>query len=176
LHKTFLSGSHNYGALLESCPAFWLFKGASVELLLLMTQVASTWFMVGLIWFVQIVHYPLYDRIGLDKFVVYERDHCALTTLVVAPVMVVELLTAVLLVVARPKGVGTVETLTNLGFLLVIWGATLLIADNFHGALSSGFKIEPYRALVLSNWLRTVLWSLRGFLVMYMTYRSVSQG
>ncbi|MCK6525129.1 hypothetical protein L6R49_27300, partial [Myxococcota bacterium] len=32
--------------------------------LLLLIHAAATWFMVGLIWFVQIVHYPLFSAVG----------------------------------------------------------------------------------------------------------------
>ncbi|MBS1995001.1 MAG: hypothetical protein JSS86_01765 [Cyanobacteria bacterium SZAS LIN-2] len=144
-----------------------------MAIFLLITQVASTWFMTGLIWFVQIVHYPLYNRVGVESFVEYERQHCALTTMVVAPVMVVELLTAILLVVARPKAVGLAETLIGVALLGVIWISTLFIADNLHGALSAGFNFEPYRQLLASNWLRTACWTLRGLLVLYMCYRSM---
>ena len=36
--------------------------------LILLTQVFATLFMVGLIWFVQIVHYPLYAKVGREQF------------------------------------------------------------------------------------------------------------
>ncbi|MBU6454538.1 MAG: hypothetical protein KGS72_22405 [Cyanobacteria bacterium REEB67] len=144
-----------------------------MQVLLLITQVASTWFMVGLIWFVQVVHYPLYDRVGASGFVVYERDHCALTTLVVAPAMVVELFSAALLVVARPKAVGLTETLVGLGLALAIWLLTLFIADNYHGALSTGFSVAPYKALIFANGLRTALWTIRGLVVSYMCWKTM---
>ncbi len=146
-----------------------------MEILLLLLQASSTWFMTGLIWFVQVVHYPLYDRIGLAQFQVYERDHCALTTLVVAPMMVAELLSGVMLLIARPKAVGSAEVILGLVLLAVIWLSTLFIADSLHGALASSFQVGPYRALIAWNWLRTVAWSLRGLLVAYMCYRCMQQ-
>ncbi|MDQ5964129.1 MAG: hypothetical protein QG625_283 [Cyanobacteriota bacterium erpe_2018_sw_39hr_WHONDRS-SW48-000098_B_bin.30] len=39
---------------------------------LFVLQTAATWFMTGLIWFVQVIHYPLYARIGEAEFAVYE--------------------------------------------------------------------------------------------------------
>lgn len=127
--------------------------------------------MTGLIWFVQVVHYPLYDRVGADQFVVYERDHCALTTAVVAPAMVVELLTAAMLVLARPKAVSLWEVGLALALLLIIWLSTLFIADSLHGSLASGFNNEAYRSLVAWNWLRTLLWTVRSALVAHMCWR-----
>ena len=62
--------------------------------LILLTQVFATLFMVGLIWFVQIVHYPLYANVGREQFPEYEALHNRLTTWVVGPAMLVEMLTA----------------------------------------------------------------------------------
>jgi hypothetical protein len=36
-------------------------------------HLAATWFMVGLIWVIQIVHYPLFTSVGSDSFAEYER-------------------------------------------------------------------------------------------------------
>lgn len=144
-----------------------------LEKLVLLVQAASAWFMAGLIWFVQVVHYPLYNRVGEAGFAEYERDHCALTTQVVAPVMVVELLSAFLLLFYRPRAIGAAEPLLGLVLLLLIWGATLFIADVLHGGLSSGFTQETYRALVSWNWLRTALWTIRGFIVAHLLWRTM---
>ena len=51
---------------------------ASVCLLL---NFASTWAMVGLIWLIQIVHYPLFSRVGADQFKLYEQEHQRLSFL-----------------------------------------------------------------------------------------------
>ena len=63
---------------------------------ILLIQAAATLAMVGLIWFVQIVHYPLMAQVGRDSFAHYEASHTARTTWVVAPLMLV-------LPVARPS-------------------------------------------------------------------------
>ena len=57
----------------------------------------STLAMVGLIWFVQVVHYPLFSSVGQSPFPEYERLHQKRTTLVVAPLMLIEALTATLI-------------------------------------------------------------------------------
>ena len=65
---------------------------------LLIANLISTWYMVGLIWMVQIVHYPLFGKVGPDQFVGYQISHQSLTTLVVGPPMLVEIVTATWLV------------------------------------------------------------------------------
>ena len=50
---------------------------------ILLTNVAATLYMVGLIWCVQIVHYPLFAEVGKDGFAAYEAAHSSLITAVV---------------------------------------------------------------------------------------------
>ena len=64
----------------------------------ILLHIATTFSMVGLIWFVQIVHYPLMDRVRREGFRRYEMDHQRLTSWVVAPLMATELLSTVLLI------------------------------------------------------------------------------
>jgi hypothetical protein len=64
----------------------------------------ATLFMVGVIWLVQIVHYPLYHHIHAQSFPDYEVQHVNKITLVVAPVMFIEATTALILVVRAPAG------------------------------------------------------------------------
>ena len=41
---------------------------------------AATLFMAGVIWFVQVVHYPLLDGVGTDGSAAYQKRHSRLTT------------------------------------------------------------------------------------------------
>ncbi|MCX6613692.1 MAG: hypothetical protein NTW74_22960, partial [Acidobacteria bacterium] len=66
---------------------------------LLKINLACSLYMTGLIWFVQIVHYPLFERIGTENFALYEERHQKLTTSVVAPAMLLELVASIVLVV-----------------------------------------------------------------------------
>ncbi len=43
--------------------------------ILLAVHLAATAAMTGLIWFVQVVHYPLFDLVGRAQFVGYEAAH-----------------------------------------------------------------------------------------------------
>jgi len=52
---------------------------------LLVAHAAATLVMVGVIWFVQVVHYPLMARVSASEFAAYEREHQNRTTFVVAP-------------------------------------------------------------------------------------------
>lgn len=136
--------------------------------LFLLLQVGATLFMVGLIWFVQIVHYPLFGRVGREGFADYSVAHSRLTGLVVGPPMLVEAATAVLLVVRPPEGVPYLLPLLGLVLLAVVWLSTALLQSPQHGVLGSGFVPASHRFLVASNWVRTVCWTARGILVLLM--------
>jgi hypothetical protein len=57
----------------------------------LLAHLAATLFMVGVIWFVQVVHYPLFSRIGPEKVSLYSEAHSRLTTHVVGSPMFVSI-------------------------------------------------------------------------------------
>ena len=73
--------------------------------LVLLVNLAATLFMVGVIWFVQVVHYPLFARVGAGGFSAYSGAHSRLTGLVIGPPMLAEAATTVALVVGPPPGV-----------------------------------------------------------------------
>ena len=119
----------------------------------------ATWYMVGLIWFVQVVHYPGFSSIPREGFGDYANRHVRRTGWVVGPPMLVEVATAGLLVFYMP------HWLTFVGALLlaVVWASTALLQVPAHDRLcSDGYDEAVIQRLVKSNWLRTAAWSLRG--------------
>lgn len=135
---------------------------------ILLLQAASTLAMVGLIWFVQIVHYPLFGAVGHEQFAEYERLHQARTTWVVAPIMLVEAFTTVLLVLLRPLGVSAGAAVFGLVLLIIVWASTFFWQVPTHAKLGFGFSAAAHRSLVQSNWIRTAAWTMRGLLVCWM--------
>jgi hypothetical protein len=119
--------------------------------------------MTGLIWFVQVVHYPLFAAVGREQFAQYEQAHAALTTYVVGPVMLLELGTAILLAYLRPGAASYI----GLALLAVIWASTAFLQVPKHNALQHGFDAETHAALVKTNWIRTVCWTARSALCLW---------
>ena len=140
-------------------------------LTILLANVVSTWFMVGLIWMVQIVHYPLFDDVGPTHYVDYQQRHQANITYIVMPVMLIELATAVLLIFYPMVGVDKSLVYLGLGLVIVIWLSTAFLQVPCHDKLVKGFDQAAYRWLVDSNWVRTIGWSARGAIVTMMLVR-----
>jgi hypothetical protein len=149
----------------------------SPPLLVLLVHAAATWAMTGLIWFVQIVHYPLFARVGAMEFAGYEADHTRLTGTVVAPLMLLELGTALwLALVGRPAGVPGWMAWSGLGMVAGLWLVTFFVSVPQHAVLTRGFDINAHTLLVATNWARTILWSARGVLVMAMLAAAIAPG
>jgi hypothetical protein len=141
-----------------------------------LSHAVATLYMVGLIWFVQVVHYPLLGAVGSAEFSAYERRHKLLTTWVVAPPMLLEGTTAVLLFWLRPPGVSTWQVATGVILVTVIWLSTAFVQVPCHESLTKGFDAVAHARLVTTNWIRTVAWSLRGVLVVGMAWNVLSSG
>lgn len=133
---------------------------------LILTNTAATLIMVGIIWVMQIVHYPLFANVGAAEYPAYQLAHMARISMLVMPIMLVEALTAFMLALTPPPGTSPVIAWIGLGLIVVIWGSTLVFQDAHHGALVRGFNPQVHAALVSTNWVRTVAWSLRGVLML----------
>ena len=141
---------------------------------LFVINLIATWYMVGLIWMVQIVHYNLFDRVGVDHFQQYEVDHSRLITPIVAVPMLLELATSVGLLFAAPERFPPWAAMTGLVLIGLIWLSTAILQIPCHAQLARGFDDATYRRLVRTNWLRTVLWTGRGGLMAFYTALAVN--
>lgn len=129
---------------------------------LALIHAAATWFMTGLIWFVQVVHYPLMGHLGADEAARYAVSHQRRVSLVVGPVMLLEGLTAVALVASAPGARDRMLAGVGLALLVFIWASTAVLQMPMHGRLLAGPDTAAHRRLVRTNWVRTLLWTVRG--------------
>ena len=148
----------------------------NVTALVLLANVASTLILVGLIWFVQVVHYPQFARVGAERFTQYQLEHARRTTWVVALPMLVEVVTTAALVWKPPAPNLEIVCWAGLSMVIVIWVSTALLQVPRHQALATKFDSEAHRALVLSNWIRTAAWSMRGVLVLCLVNQTLARG
>lgn len=140
-----------------------------MDLAILILQLGSTLAMAGLIWFVQLVHYPLFSRVGPREFPAYEAEHVRRSGWLIVPLMVTELASALLLAAVRPAPIGRGAVFAGLILLLVLWGSTFLVQVPLHRRLEGGHDAAAQALLVATNWIRTAGWTARAVLVLYMT-------
>ncbi len=131
--------------------------------LLAPAHAGATLFMTGLIWFVQVVHYPLFRRLGATDAAAYAREHARRTGWVVGPVMLLEL--GLALTLATRGGPAAWLALALLG---VIWASTAGIQVPLHRRLAVDPDPVAIERLVRTNWIRTGAWTLRSPLALAM--------
>jgi hypothetical protein len=117
--------------------------------------------MLGVILFVQIVHYPLMARVGSEGFAGYARSHADRTGLVVGPLMLAEMASGIWIVARPPSPELSGVAWGGLVILVAIWGITGLVSVPCHTRLAAGFDASTHRRLVRTNWARTLLWAAR---------------
>lgn len=141
--------------------------------MIFLVQLFATLYMTGLIWFVQLVHYPMFANVPAESFVEYERIHQIRTTWAVSP-MLVETITAVMMIWYRPVGVSDSTVWIGLALVILLVGSTALFFGPQHGRLAAGFDATLHRQLVDWNWLRTFAWTARSLLLLWVVYSTKS--
>ena len=131
---------------------------------------AATWNMTGLCWLVQRVQYPLMEQVGVERFAAYEAAHVTRIGPVVAPVMLLEMGTALALLTWGGLAFRNSLFLLSLVFLVGIWLSTFGIQVPLHAQLAHGFDADAHARLVRSNWIRTVFWTIRGLFLIVMLH------
>lgn len=124
-------------------------------------ELASTLLLCGLIWVVQLVHYPSFGYVAREEFARFHAFHSRRITLLVAALMPVELVTATLAARADPSAL----PLLGLALVALIWVSTALLQVPAHRKLAAGYDADVHRRLVRTNWIRTAAWTARAVLV-----------
>ncbi len=137
-------------------------------MMLLIFQLISCSFMTGLIWTIQILHYPAFKLIHPEEFKNFHAAHLRNITYIVLPAMLVELITAILLSLKFPE---LPIFWFNIILVILIWLATFFLSVPCHNALTASQNREVIKRLVLTNWVRTILWSVRLCLLTFFTIR-----
>ncbi len=132
----------------------------------LILALATSWMMTGIIWFVQWVHYPLFDRVGREGFAHYEQTHTRRTFQILLLPLGLEALSGVILFAGFTGEVfKTPALMAVLGLQGIIYGLTFFVQMPLHRVLERGFSEQAYRWLVRSNWPRTACWTGKSILL-----------
>ena len=131
-------------------------------------HLAFTLAMVGLMTAVQLVIYPAFREVTEANFSAYVTSHGENIMRPLVLFAPAEVALALALWLTAPSG--TVETVAFIGgiLLVVAWVSTGFWYGPFHGRLAN----EPHDPtkidqLISTNWVRTMLWWLRGGLAVW---------
>jgi hypothetical protein len=127
----------------------------------IVANLAGTALMVGFIWTIQVLTYPMMQSVPAEGFVAYElmhRNRVTAVLAVLAPLEIVATAGVVVLVEDVPGWLSIGAAV----LLFAIWLSTLLYYAPLHMRLSTGFDPVVHRRLVRTNWIRTAAWTVRG--------------
>lgn len=139
--------------------------------LLVLLSLTLSAMLTGLIWTIQVVHYPGFLGVGADGFLDYQHNHMRTISYVVIPLMLSELVVALLLQYYH-QGIPAWSVYLTTALTLFIWGITFFTFSPLHGKLAAqGHDTQLIRRLVAINWIRTVTWSIRTGILFYLMYK-----
>ena len=127
----------------------------------LVANLAGTALMVGFIWTIQLLVYPMMAAVPADGFVAYELMHRNRVTALLALLAPIEVIATAGVVVFVDDVPGWLS-IGAAALLFALWLSTLLFYAPLHMRLSTGFDPLVHRRLVRTNWIRTAAWTVRG--------------
>ncbi|MFM9133342.1 MAG: hypothetical protein ACKORY_11670 [Actinomycetota bacterium] len=130
-----------------------------------LVHLAATWFMVGLIWTIHTVHYPLFAEVGAATYEAFQAAHVdRIGKLLLLPWLTEGTTLLFLLWFAFPGGRRDLRVPVAIG--AVAMGLVLAISGFWsapaHGELADGFDAAVHSRLMTATLVRTVAWTVRG--------------
>ena len=152
-----------------------LFRNTDSDMddLVLVLHLVSTCIMVGVIWFVQLVHYPLLAVVPVESAKQVAEKHQKWTGIVVGPPMAVEGVSTLILWANTPSGVWWWLTWANGACLAVALLCTIFLSVPRHARMVEAPDAQVGKELVLTNWPRTIAWTMCGFLAAVMLIQGI---
>lgn len=133
----------------------------------LVLQWVCCFYLTGVIWVIQLIHYPQFAFVSEKDFARFHSRHTTVMGAIVGPAMVVELLTAVALCRQMDR-----LWIVNLVAVVVVWLTTFFSSVPSHNRLSLGKDLIEIKKLVRANWIRTAIWTARSLVFLVLLFRA----
>ena len=139
----------------------------------LLGHLIFTSIMTGVIWVIQIVHYPSFHFIEKELYTAFQKFHMNKISIIVIPIMLAELITGMMLFL--DKSSKSPFLIVSFVILVLIWLITGVFFSKAHNELMKGYQELVVNQLVVMNWIRTLLWTLRLLLLTCFVYLHFSR-
>ena len=141
---------------------------AGVAAVAAVAQVVASVGMFGVIWMVQVVHYPLMRFVSGPAFARFETAHRQRISVVVGPLMAVEAVCVLAFLFAPPAGLPGWLPWAGAAAEAVAIATTVLVSAPLHERLNAHFDAADLNRLIATNWIRTAAWTARTALAVAM--------
>ena len=125
-------------------------------------QVVGSVGMFGVIWVMQVVHYPLMRFVSGREFARFETEHQTRISWVVGPLMLIEGVCVLAFLFAPPAGLPWWLPWAGAGVEAIAIGTTVFVSAPLHGRLNAHSDQATLDRLVATNWIRTIAWTGRA--------------
>jgi hypothetical protein len=141
---------------------------------ILIAHLASTLFMVGMIWTIHYVHYPLFAHVGESTYVAFQSEHVnRIGKLLLLPWLTEGMTLLAVLILAflgQHRNLRVPAFLNGLGMAIAliisgVWSAPA------HGELADGFDAAVHDRLMTANLVRSFAWTLCGICAVWIVAR-----
>ena len=140
------------------------------DVLILLVCLFFTLYNVGMIWTLQLNHYPLYARVGRGDFREYIAAHNKLLLLPIVLPGLIAFASSLLLIWWLPAEIPDWSVWLPISLNVAIVASTVLVQGPAHNALArDGYSESVVRKIITTNWARTVAWTANGLVLLWMT-------
>ena len=122
--------------------------------------------MIGVISITQLITYPSFLEIDRAKFVDFHKKYVRTISFIAVPAMILELCTLIYMNIY----ISNLILMKSLLVLIMLWLITFIIIVPIHNQLSKEFDYEKVISLIRYNWIRSVLWTSKIFIILYIFY------
>jgi len=133
-------------------------------------HLVSSFMMIGIVWLVQVINYPLLSLVPEQFFSAYYRSHLLKSQWIIVPLMVLEAATGGLLLIFPIVQVAYWLYQINFALIVLIWLETILMHLSVHRQLKERHSKAAIENLTRIGWLRTITWSAHGAVLIAILY------
>ncbi len=139
-------------------------------LIIYLLQTVLTSILFGLILTIQVVHYPSFKFVSMENFFDFHQFHKTSISVIVIPAMLLEV------IIAGFLSLYVKSPLDHLNFFIVvmIWLSTFFISVPLHNQLTLEKTDILINRLVITNWIRTLLWKAKFILSLLLLYSKIN--
>lgn len=137
------------------------------SVVLFAVNLGATLLLTGVSWFVAVVHYPLFARVGAPGWPGYAAEHGRRTVWALGVPMLVELVTAAWLIATPPAWLPRGMAVGLALLVAIVWAATWRLRRPLVAQLAGGFDRRAHQAVVVTHWVRVLAWWTRSTFLLW---------
>ncbi|MBT5855372.1 hypothetical protein HOH87_01895 [bacterium] len=140
----------------------------------ILINITTNFMMLGVIWFIQLVHLPLFSYVAGSHFSQYISIEAKRTLVLIALPMILELAATLYLLLRKSPAFNALSLKFSSILVAVIWGVAILAVLPSYGVLGEGFHTVPHNLLQLFMFVLATCWTAKAVIAIMLVSQSAS--